>query len=55
VRVRVDLACGFYLRRALDADRDVQSAVSIALVPLALMWFGLGTGSLVFVLVHAVL
>ena len=26
-----------------------------ALLPLALMWFGLGNGSLVFVLVHAVL
>ena len=28
---------------------------AIALLPLALMWFGLGTGSLVFVLVHSVL
>ncbi|KAB7768252.1 ABC transporter permease [Xanthomonas maliensis] len=28
---------------------------AIALLPLALLWFGLGTGSLVFVLVHAVL
>jgi NitT/TauT family transport system permease protein len=28
---------------------------SIALLPLALLWFGLGNGSLVFVLVHAVL
>ncbi len=28
---------------------------SIALLPLALLWFGLGTGSLLFVLVHAVL
>jgi NitT/TauT family transport system permease protein len=28
---------------------------SIALLPLALLWFGLGTGSLIFVLVHAVL
>ncbi len=28
---------------------------AIALLPLALLWFGLGTGSLLFVLVHAVL
>ncbi|WP_298953681.1 ABC transporter permease [uncultured Methylobacterium sp.] len=28
---------------------------AIALLPLALLWFGLGTGSLVFVLIHAVL
>jgi len=28
---------------------------AIALLPLALLWFGLGAGSLVFVLVHAVL
>ncbi len=28
---------------------------AIALLPLALLWFGLGTGSLVFVIVHAVL
>lgn len=28
---------------------------SIALLPLALLWFGLGTGSLLFVMVHAVL
>jgi NitT/TauT family transport system permease protein len=28
---------------------------AIALLPLALLWFGLGSGSLVFVLVHAVL
>jgi NitT/TauT family transport system permease protein len=28
---------------------------AIALMPLALIWFGLGTGSLVFVIVHAVL
>lgn len=28
---------------------------SIALLPLALLWFGLGNGSLIFVLVHAVL
>jgi NitT/TauT family transport system permease protein len=28
---------------------------SIALLPIALLWFGLGTGSLLFVLIHAVL
>ena len=28
---------------------------SIALLPLALIWFGLGDGSVIFVLVHAVL
>ncbi|HUL88562.1 MAG TPA: ABC transporter permease [Pseudolabrys sp.] len=28
---------------------------AIALLPLALIWFGLGTGSLIFVLVHSVL
>src|SRR5262249_51862406 len=28
---------------------------SIALLPLALIWFGLGSGSVVFVLIHAVL
>ena len=28
---------------------------AIALLPLALIWFGLGNGSLVFVLVHSVL
>ena len=28
---------------------------SIAMLPLAMLWFGLGTASLVFVLVHAVL
>jgi NitT/TauT family transport system permease protein len=28
---------------------------AIALLPLALIWFGLGTGSLIFVLIHSVL
>ena len=28
---------------------------AIALLPLALIWFGLGTGSLVFVIIHSVL
>ncbi len=28
---------------------------SIALLPLAMIWFGLGNGSIIFVLVHAVL
>ena len=28
---------------------------AIALLPLALIWFGLGNGSLIFVLVHSVL
>ena len=28
---------------------------AIALLPLALLWFGLGEGSLVFVLIHSVL
>jgi len=28
---------------------------AIALLPLAMLWFGLGTGSLVFVLIHSVL
>ena len=28
---------------------------AIALLPLALLWFGLGEGSLIFVLVHSVL
>ena len=28
---------------------------AIALLPLALLWFGLGTGSLVFVIIHSVL
>ena len=28
---------------------------SIALLPLALIWFGLGDGSVIFVLIHAVL
>ena len=28
---------------------------AIALLPLALIWFGLGNGSLVFVLIHSVL
>ena len=48
---------------ATRTGRDVLSALTalfnplpaIALLPLALLWFGLGTGSLVFVLVHAVL
>ena len=28
---------------------------AIALLPLALIWFGLGNGSLVFILIHSVL
>lgn len=48
---------------ATRTGRDVLSALTalfnplpaIALLPLALLWFGLGAGSLVFVLVHAVL
>jgi NitT/TauT family transport system permease protein len=46
---------------ALGADLlDMLTAVfnplpAIALLPLALMWFGLGNGSLVFVLVHSVM
>jgi len=48
---------------ATRTGRDVLGALTalfnplpaIALLPLALLWFGLGAGSLVFVLVHAVL
>ena len=57
-------------RRAADGVRDVSRIgadlletltamfnplPSIALLPLALIWFGLGDGSVIFVLVHAVL
>lgn len=43
-------------RCARHADRHVHNPLpAIALLPLALLWFGLGTGSLVFVLVHSVL
>ena len=42
-------------RPAVHADLDVQPLPAIALLPLALLWFGLGEGSLVFVLIHSVL
>ena len=35
--------------------RDFNPLPAIALLPLALIWFGLGNGSLVFVLIHSVL
>ena len=34
-------------RRAGDTDVDVQSLPAIALLPLALLWFGLGQGSII--------
>ena len=43
-------------RSALDAHRDVQSRCPRSrCLPLALLWFGLGAKSLVFVIVHSVL
>ncbi|HEY2020572.1 ABC transporter permease [Paraburkholderia sp.] len=59
-------ACAFVLTSlavSTRVGRDLLSMLtamfnplpSIALLPLALLWFGLGTGSLLFVLVHAVL
>jgi len=60
------VACAFVLTSlavSTRIGRDLLSMLtamfnplpSIALLPLALLWFGLGTGSLLFVLVHAVL
>lgn len=60
----VGLAFGLTtLAVSTQAGRDLLSTLTamfnplpaIALLPLALLWFGLGNGSLVFVLVHAVL
>lgn len=60
----VGLAFGLTtLAVSTQAGRDLLSTLTamlnplpaIALLPLALLWFGLGTGSLVFVLVHSVL
>jgi NitT/TauT family transport system permease protein len=59
-------ACAFALTSLAVSTRAGRSLLSmltamfnplpsIALLPLALLWFGLGTGSLLFVLVHAVL
>jgi NitT/TauT family transport system permease protein len=59
-------ACAFVLTSLAVSTRVGRSLLSmltamfnplpsIALLPLALLWFGLGTGSLLFVLVHAVL
>ncbi|WP_277182766.1 ABC transporter permease [Caballeronia sp. BR00000012568055] len=59
-------ACAFVLTSLAVSTRAGRSLLSmltamfnplpsIALLPLALLWFGLGTGSLLFVLVHAVL
>ena len=55
------LLAAFAAGTRLGADLlDMLTAVfnplpAIALLPLALMWFGLGNGSLVFVLVHSVM
>jgi NitT/TauT family transport system permease protein len=60
------VACAFVLTSlavSTRIGRDLLSMLtamfnplpSIALLPLALLWFGLGAGSLLFVLVHAVL
>lgn len=60
------VACAFVLTSlavSTRTGRDLLSMLtamfnplpSIALLPLALLWFGLGTGSLLFVLVHSVL
>jgi NitT/TauT family transport system permease protein len=59
-------ACAFVLTSLAVSTRAGRSLLSmltamfnplpsIALLPLALLWFGLGTGSLLFVLVHSVL
>lgn len=63
-------ACGIFVAAALTTlavssriGTDILSTLTamfnpmpaIALLPLALLWFGLGTGSLVFVIVHSVL
>ncbi len=62
--IGVGLAFGLTtLAVSTQVGRDLLSTLTamfnplpaIALLPLALLWFGLGTGSLVFVLVHAVL
>jgi len=42
-------------RSAGDAQLHVQPLPAIALLPLALLWFGLGNPSLMFVMVHSVL
>ena len=43
-------------RDLLDTLTDMFNPLpAIALLPLALLWFGLGNGSLIFVLIHAVL
>ena len=55
------LLAGFAAATRIGAEfLDLLTAVfnplpAIALLPLALMWFGLGNGSLVFVLVHSVM
>jgi NitT/TauT family transport system permease protein len=62
----IGAACAFALTSLAVSTRVGRSLLSmltamfnplpsIALLPLALLWFGLGTGSLLFVLVHAVL
>jgi NitT/TauT family transport system permease protein len=60
------IACAFLLTMAAVSTRigrdllDTLTAMfnplpAIALLPLALLWFGLGSGSMIFVLIHAVL
>jgi NitT/TauT family transport system permease protein len=62
----IGAACAFVLTSLAVSTRAGRSLLSmltamfnplpsIALLPLALLWFGLGTGSLLFVLVHSVL
>jgi len=36
-----------------DADRDVQSASAVALLPMAILWFGIGQPAIVFVIMFS--
>jgi hypothetical protein len=52
---QVELSDRFVLLGPSGDDRGVRSASSDRASPLALIWFGLGSGSLVFVLIHSML
>ena len=49
------LALGVIHFIGIDPDAAVEQFLEVKHLPLALIWFGLGNGSLVFVLIHSVL
>ena len=55
VVIALGIAAGFALSYSLYISHGGRSAAMWLLLPLALLWFGLGQGSLLFVLVHSVL